>query len=438
MTSMVDETPQLSCYTAPGVLFESPQALREHYKTDWHRYNLKRKVAGLPPISSLSFQKRREAALKLREKAAVPSKGASHLSKSKKDKKQRQKNYHANKKKALPTTPGTEGEGEGEGETKTTAGPAVNTESIDIEKVTASQLRRAANATFSIFDSHQCPTVEENMEYMFTKYNFQLPDTKYIDDLDGMIKYCVAKVRLGRMCLYCEKGFSTVEGCQQHMKDQNHCRLPVSNEDNYFDEYGEYYDFSSETDSREQRNIEMMDNGELVISDKDGKNAKIIGTREFKHVYDQNVKVEDERDSVSSCCSCCCGCSCCFVLSMVVGHVVGQWFFFVGRLFNACVLIVIFCAFVSQVRHAKAQSKAKLMLMCERLGINTRTSSDGTLMKYVKMQSFHRKGELKMLREVEKRKGKMAVRQGTINNLLQKNSIAGMGARFALGVGVHG
>lgn len=387
MTSMVDETPQLSCYTAPGVLFESPQALREHYKTDWHRYNLKRKVAGLPPISSLSFQKRREAALKLREKAAVPSKGASHLSKSKKDKKQRQKNYHANKKKALPTTPGTEGEGEGEGETKTTAGPAVNTESIDIEKVTASQLRRAANATFSIFDSHQCPTVEENMEYMFTKYNFQLPDTKYIDDLDGMIKYCVAKVRLGRMCLYCEKGFSTVEGCQQHMKDQNHCRLPVSNEDNYFDEYGEYYDFSSETDSREQRNIEMMDNGELVISDKDGKNAKIIGTREFKHVYDQNVKVEDERDSV---------------------------------------------------RHAKAQSKAKLMLMCERLGINTRTSSDGTLMKYVKMQSFHRKGELKMLREVEKRKGKMAVRQGTINNLLQKNSIAGMGARFALGVGVHG
>ena len=251
-------------------------------------------------------------------------------------KKQRQKKYHANKKKALPTTPGTEGEGE----TKTTA-PAVNTKSIDIEKVTASQLRRAANATFSIFDSHQCPTVEENMEYMFTKYNFQLPDTKYIDDLDGMIKYCVAKVRLGRMCLYCEKGFSTVEGCQQHMKDQNHCRLPVSNEDNYFDEYGEYYDFSSETDSREQRNIEMMDNGELVISDKDGKNAKIIGTREFKHVYDQNVKVEDERDSVSCCCCCCC-CCCCVDGG---GHVVGKCCLG-GRLFNACVLIVIVLFFV--------------------------------------------------------------------------------------------
>ena len=51
------------------------------------------------------------------------------------------------------------------------------------------------------------------------------------------------------MCLYCEKCFGTVEGCQQHMKDQRHCRLPVANEDLYFDEYGEYYDFSTEESS---------------------------------------------------------------------------------------------------------------------------------------------------------------------------------------------
>ena len=55
------------------------------------------------------------------------------------------------------------------------------------------------------------------------------------------------------MCLYCEKCFSTVEGCQQHMKDQHHCRLPVANEDLYFDEYGEYYDFSTEESSTKVR-----------------------------------------------------------------------------------------------------------------------------------------------------------------------------------------
>jgi hypothetical protein len=35
---------QLSCQTAPGQLFESVDELKAHYKTDWHRYNLKRKA----------------------------------------------------------------------------------------------------------------------------------------------------------------------------------------------------------------------------------------------------------------------------------------------------------------------------------------------------------------------------------------------------------
>jgi pre-60S factor REI1 len=31
---------------------------KEHYKTDWHRYNLKRKVAELPPVTAENFQER--------------------------------------------------------------------------------------------------------------------------------------------------------------------------------------------------------------------------------------------------------------------------------------------------------------------------------------------------------------------------------------------
>jgi len=31
---------------------------KEHYKTDWHRYNLKRKVADLPPVTAENFQQR--------------------------------------------------------------------------------------------------------------------------------------------------------------------------------------------------------------------------------------------------------------------------------------------------------------------------------------------------------------------------------------------
>lgn len=34
----------LTCATAPQTHFGSVEELKAHYRTDWHRYNLKRKV----------------------------------------------------------------------------------------------------------------------------------------------------------------------------------------------------------------------------------------------------------------------------------------------------------------------------------------------------------------------------------------------------------
>ena len=50
----------LTCNTAPGVTFSTMEELKAHYKTDWHRYNLKRKVNALTlflphPISPTVF-----------------------------------------------------------------------------------------------------------------------------------------------------------------------------------------------------------------------------------------------------------------------------------------------------------------------------------------------------------------------------------------------
>lgn len=38
----------ISCHVA----FKEASIQREHYKTDWHRYNLKRKVVDLPPVTA--------------------------------------------------------------------------------------------------------------------------------------------------------------------------------------------------------------------------------------------------------------------------------------------------------------------------------------------------------------------------------------------------
>ncbi|NXO01459.1 ZN622 protein, partial [Rhinopomastus cyanomelas] len=46
-----------TCITC-RVAFQDADVQRAHYKTDWHRYNLKRKVAEMPPVTAENFQER--------------------------------------------------------------------------------------------------------------------------------------------------------------------------------------------------------------------------------------------------------------------------------------------------------------------------------------------------------------------------------------------
>lgn len=50
----------MSSYTCISCLvqFADADVQRAHYKSDWHRYNLKRKVASMPPVTAENFQER--------------------------------------------------------------------------------------------------------------------------------------------------------------------------------------------------------------------------------------------------------------------------------------------------------------------------------------------------------------------------------------------
>ena len=57
----------LTSTTAPGALFATRSDLQAHYKSDWHRYNLKRRENNLPMLNEQEFNARLEAALALRK-----------------------------------------------------------------------------------------------------------------------------------------------------------------------------------------------------------------------------------------------------------------------------------------------------------------------------------------------------------------------------------
>ena len=74
-------TSSLTSTTAPGKVFASRLELAEHYKSEWHRYNLKRREAGLPLLREQDFQARLQAALALRQERELSQQrsGTSHL-----------------------------------------------------------------------------------------------------------------------------------------------------------------------------------------------------------------------------------------------------------------------------------------------------------------------------------------------------------------------
>ena len=57
----------ITASTAPGTTFTSRASLASHYKSDWHRYNLKRKENNMTPVDLLTFNARVAAALALKK-----------------------------------------------------------------------------------------------------------------------------------------------------------------------------------------------------------------------------------------------------------------------------------------------------------------------------------------------------------------------------------
>lgn len=342
------------CSTS-GTVFTDKDSLAEHYRSDFHRYNLKRKVAGLPPVTKEWFEARKA---QLASAAAAPTQRIWYdpLTRRKFMSEAKYKE-HVNSKKyadlvkrsgqpvpapvimlkrlddAAPSTSGATGtadsggaaaaskpapgfvvkaphrpsgavaasstgatagsdgsededdeedvsEGsEGEGSGWETA--SASDEDAEEQQLSAATARlnigtrgrarkpRAAAAAESgseggeeedageweewdvrrcLFDNHVSGSMEENLEYMYKKYGFYLPDAEYLADPAGLIQYLGSKLQYGKVPLYAPgddpnpRQFRSLHAVQRHMVDANRCKMAYDDGDE--EEYEDYYDYS--------------------------------------------------------------------------------------------------------------------------------------------------------------------------------------------------
>ena len=335
-----------ACNTCKA-LFSSVDKVKEHYRGDWHVFNSKRRASGLVPLSKEEF-KRLSSQLAARKApgggAASSSSGSSSSSSSSSsvassthtrqskaaggcaagaavplswggitadsaqelrdlatkmglgqdrlegvvelalERQQREvaaRSLKAQSRKDEMVAEGLTGDGDVEGD----EGEEGGEEEDEEEEEVAPPL----GANISIFDDKEFATVDECVQYMSTAFGFYLPDTEYLTDREGLLEYLGEKVKLGGICLYCQKQLRPGRSCQDHMTAKSHCKIAyVEGVD--MEEFEDFYDFEASYEGlpldEEGNPIEAVAHvspiGELILPD-----GRIAGHRAFKVYYKQ-------------------------------------------------------------------------------------------------------------------------------------------------------
>jgi pre-60S factor REI1 len=283
-----------TCVTC-RVAFKDADIQRQHYKTDWHRYNLKRKVAELPPITAEDFQRR---VLIQREKDDIENRNTPvHCKVCRKIfSTQNAFENHLNSKKhkvAVLEYPSTVDDNQADiselaSETKLHSDPQeandiqqastvkVNSVNSDVEEVDSDEWDEEENPILNnncLFCSHHSSNMIKNLKHMTLEHSFFIPDVEYVIDMKGLLTYLGEKVSQGFMCLWCNdrgRTFYSVQAAQQHMQDKGHCKM--LHEGEALAEYADFYDYSSSYPEQQEQNTDE----EVSITVLDGSDFQLV------------------------------------------------------------------------------------------------------------------------------------------------------------------
>ncbi|XP_071966148.1 cytoplasmic 60S subunit biogenesis factor ZNF622-like [Antedon mediterranea] len=332
-----------TCITC-RVAFASIEVQRGHYKSDWHRYNLKRKVADMSPITSDEFRQRvlsqqaqiAQSTQSVKSYCQVCNKNfntenayANHMQSKKhkaqeakvtkelekqKEKRQEKKLEENNEKNICDDYDKKKTKNQSKANVdknkNAAAAAADNEDDMEVEEVSDEEWEDYEGDAIPVTDCLFCfkssKTIDENSHHMIVHHSFFLPFIEYLVDLEGLFTYLGEKVGCGFVCLWCNKQgktFHALDAVQRHMRDKGHCKLQFDGDAAF--EFSDFYDYRSsypdynhdgekkyDVDMKEVEDEEIPE--DVLQSTADGYQLVLpsgakIGHRELFRYYKQNV-----------------------------------------------------------------------------------------------------------------------------------------------------
>ncbi|KAL7295727.1 hypothetical protein TKK_0011072 [Trichogramma kaykai] len=303
-----------TCITC-RVAFRDLEVQRQHYKSDWHRYNLKRKVAELQPVTVEDFQKRVIANRKQIDEENQSQHAFCQVCKKCFNTKNQYENHLLSKKHKENVTkvqntsvskdePMKQKNGES---SNTPAAILSNTKDdeedemevdSDVESVDSDEwiedTDNPVNNNDCLFCNHHSRSWVRNLKHMTLEHSFFIPDAEYCTDFRGLLIYLGEKVFGGYMCIWCNdkgKSFKSADAARTHMIDKGHCKM--LHEGEALAEYAEFYDYSASYPDADvaHPDEEVDDPSELEASDHQLvlPSGNVIGHRSLLRYYKQHL-----------------------------------------------------------------------------------------------------------------------------------------------------
>ncbi|XP_032685847.1 zinc finger protein 622 [Odontomachus brunneus] len=305
------------------------EILKQHYKSEWHKYNLKRKIVNQPPITVEEFETLNAMKRKTFEQSKdncycnicckmfkTKNQYKNHLI-SKKHKENSDKQENNDNELSQRTENATEninGDISGLGNSVFMEN-AISSKRTDVEDIETDSVVESVDSDEWIEDTenpvdnnnclfcdHQSRSLARNLNHMVIAHSFFIPDPEYCVDVRGLLTYLGEKIFAGYMCIWCNesgKAFQNVHAARAHMLDKGHCKM--LHEGETLLEYSDFYDYSSsypdgEDSSAEVRlPVELDDTGYQITLP----SGNVIGHRELMRYYKQKLNPNSTVKSVS-------------------------------------------------------------------------------------------------------------------------------------------
>ncbi|CAN7136881.1 unnamed protein product [Brassica rapa subsp. narinosa] len=340
--------------------FEDDSDQKLHYKSEWHRYNLKRKIAGVPGVTEALFEARQTAIAQQKiksneapllytcgvcNKSYRSSKAHEQHLKSKSHVLKASSSSNGEEDKAiikeLPPPPPRSVEKKGparlkgliEEESEESEDEWVEVDSDedlegeedmdeDDEEGSGEDIDEDDDMEFEL-DPTSClmcdkkhKTIEKCMVHMHKLHGFFIPDIEYLKDPKGFLTYVGLKVKRDFFCLYCNElrhPFTSLEAVRKHMEAKSHCKVHYGDGGDEEDaELEEFYDYSSSYGNEGENQmvvagesantVELFGGLELVITKREDNKvtSRTLGSREFMRYYKQKPPPSSQKHIVNS------------------------------------------------------------------------------------------------------------------------------------------